>query len=330
MADFPTSVFDQRTIENKSGVSYDASKSTIVYAEDVTKLGDEVTALENELGEDGNHKIPRLADSEVITGAWAHQKLAGYLWKYQNVYSTGLAHSTLLAFRKSHQNTEGYTTTLINETFGSIIAYGVGGDADVFNHAAQILFEQDAAAQLNGVPGRIVLKTTTDAEPGVLAEAMRIDSSQVVDFSVKAIGPSDGAFLEGDTTGGRVLRRIYFKIDNGTNAATLKCTVVAKWNGDAIAETDNIAKDASVGNFSLNAAGTVLTIEAAGLSGNVVMAHGTVRYNGTATDLTIFADASGNDITIALRNSTTGATLDLTTLVDTGSIAINILYLTDA
>lgn len=50
MADFPGSIFDQRTIENLPGISYDAAKTTHLYAEDVQELGDEVTAIENTLG----------------------------------------------------------------------------------------------------------------------------------------------------------------------------------------------------------------------------------------------------------------------------------------
>lgn len=50
MSIFPGSIFSQRTIENVSGQTYDASKTTRLYAEDVTKLGDEVTSIETVLG----------------------------------------------------------------------------------------------------------------------------------------------------------------------------------------------------------------------------------------------------------------------------------------
>lgn len=51
MADFPSGVYSPRTKANKSGVAYDAEKTTIGYAEDITKLDAEVVAIENELGE---------------------------------------------------------------------------------------------------------------------------------------------------------------------------------------------------------------------------------------------------------------------------------------
>jgi len=50
MTEFPTGVYTPRTKENKSGVVYDANKPTVGFAEDITKLDDEVVAIENTLG----------------------------------------------------------------------------------------------------------------------------------------------------------------------------------------------------------------------------------------------------------------------------------------
>lgn len=49
-ASYPGSIYPPRTKENKSGVVYDAAKKTIGYVEDITKLDDEVVAIETELG----------------------------------------------------------------------------------------------------------------------------------------------------------------------------------------------------------------------------------------------------------------------------------------
>ena len=49
-ASYPAGTYSPRTKENKSGVVYDANKKTIGYAEDITKLDDEVVAIETELG----------------------------------------------------------------------------------------------------------------------------------------------------------------------------------------------------------------------------------------------------------------------------------------
>jgi hypothetical protein len=50
MANYPSGVYDPRTKENDPEVEYDAEQSTIVFAEDVSKLDDEVVAIETELG----------------------------------------------------------------------------------------------------------------------------------------------------------------------------------------------------------------------------------------------------------------------------------------
>lgn len=52
MADFPDDVFTQRTITNRVGQVYDESKQTTIYAEDLQKLGDEITAIEEFLEDD--------------------------------------------------------------------------------------------------------------------------------------------------------------------------------------------------------------------------------------------------------------------------------------
>lgn len=48
-ASYPGSVYSPRTKENESGVVYDPDETTKVFAEDVTKLDDEVVAVENNL-----------------------------------------------------------------------------------------------------------------------------------------------------------------------------------------------------------------------------------------------------------------------------------------
>jgi len=137
--------------------------------------------------------------------------------------------------------------------------------------------------------------------------------------------------ISGDGTKGRVLRLITLTIDDGTEATKLKCTIASVWNGDTQAETDNIAKDATTGNFTLNAAGTGLTIEAATLTGNAVAVLAANLYlNLSTTALDPHVTVTSNDIVIVGYGSADGLAKDLTTLVDTGAIKINILYLTDA
>jgi len=143
------------------------------------------------------------------------------------------------------------------------------------------------------------------------------------------VGTTPRAIL-GDATAGRVFRGIYLVVDNGVNGVSLKCTVGSRWNGDVIAETDDIVKGQTTGHFSLSADGTSLTIEAAGLSGNVLYANGEIHSNASETPLTAFLRVVNNDINYVGKDAATAATLDLTTLVDTGAIILNILYITDA
>ena len=50
-AEYPDAVYSPRTKENKSGVVYDAGKPTVGYAEDVSKLDEEVVSIQTILGD---------------------------------------------------------------------------------------------------------------------------------------------------------------------------------------------------------------------------------------------------------------------------------------
>ena len=137
-----------------------------------------------------------------------------------------------------------------------------------------------------------------------------------------------GAIL-GDGIEGRVFRIAFLAIRNGTNADTLKCTLNTIWNGDNIAQTDNVAKDATTGHFTLDAAGNILRVENAGLTGIVLAAFGTIAKNASGTALGATIDATGNDIYFLPRDAATGDVQDLTALVDVGIITIYLFYITD-
>lgn len=49
MADFPGSIFHQRTLENFPGVVYNPANPQRYFAEDLRMLGDEITAIETYL-----------------------------------------------------------------------------------------------------------------------------------------------------------------------------------------------------------------------------------------------------------------------------------------
>lgn len=177
---------------------------------------------------------------------------------------------------------------------------------------------------------RWILTGISEIPAAAMKQVKNIGSTTISAAQWGIVGALTAHPLGGDGTAGRIPRGSFILIKNGTDAETLKCTVGSRWNGDTIAETDNIVKDATTGDFSLSVDGKTLTIEASGLTGNCVYVLGVVNYNASTTDLIVIIYASGNDICISLRNSTTGADLDITTLVDTGNIYVEFLYITDA
>lgn len=131
-----------------------------------------------------------------------------------------------------------------------------------------------------------------------------------------------------DGTAGRTLRNVYFLIKNGTNANTLKCEMGSRWNGDIIAETDNIAKDATTGNFHLNADGKILTILNTGLTGACQAVLANLYTDGTGTVHTCMGVVSGTGIEVRMRDN--GVDQDITALVDLGDMYIDFFYITSA
>ncbi len=61
-ASYPSSIYSPRVMVNKTGTTYDATKTKIIYAEDFNKDRDETVAIETELG-----TLPKGADADVKT-----------------------------------------------------------------------------------------------------------------------------------------------------------------------------------------------------------------------------------------------------------------------
>lgn len=139
---------------------------------------------------------------------------------------------------------------------------------------------------------------------------------------------------------GRVLRRIKVVIDEGADANDdeLQVTVTSEFNGDAISATDDIGKSATVGNFSLSADGSQLTIEASGLSGNAIAVLscevGKTISGDTNTDVfCVAATVANNDIVLKFTDHGDGTAKDLTAYLgtsETATIHLYITYLTSA
>ncbi|MBA7647193.1 hypothetical protein ES703_54963 [subsurface metagenome] len=133
-----------------------------------------------------------------------------------------------------------------------------------------------------------------------------------------------------DGVAGRRLRKFLFRIDDGTNADTIKCNAVNYFNSTTITPVDNIGKGATVSGFTLDADGKELRVEAAILEGNCLYAHCALyrNYNGTIINPGVISNV--NDIKIIISSEEAGTILDMTTWVQTGKIDLTITYITDA
>lgn len=166
-----------------------------------------------------------------------------------------------------------------------------------------------------------------DAVPGHKTSHQDEQSDEI---NVTGLTGTTPKSILGDATPGRNLRLAYLLIENGTTADTVKCTLTSLWNGDAIAVTDNIPKGGSAGHFSLNAAGSVLTLAAAGLTGTPLAVLGVMTKNLSTVHLILNANVLSNNIRFVFINNADGGSKNQAALVDTGSLAAAFLYITDA
>ena len=176
---------------------------------------------------------------------------------------------------------------------------------------------------LKSVAGKIFTfsKTITLTSP---------DDTSVITLpaGTKTVPPTTD-IIKGDGTAGRVLRHSRISIFNGTDASTLKCTLANVWNGDAIAETDNVAKNATTGNFYLSIDGEGLKILNTGLQGDLIdIISVFLHYNASGVPLFIRTEFNASGILIWAKHNTTNVGQDWTVLVDTGGIFIDLVYIT--
>ena len=217
------------------------------------------------------------------------------------------------------------------------------GDLAITEYIKTLLDDEDAATVFTTLGVTAFIKTLLDDATaaaalitlGLTATAAEINTAcdGITATAAEINKAADGivyAPITGDATAGRVLRQSYIYIQDATVAAEVKASFTSIWNGDTIGSTDNIGKGETVGNFTLDAVGNGLTVEAAGLSGNCVAVLSIELYaNACGTDLLINGQAIDNDIRFLISNRA-GVAQDMTVLVDTGGIGIRVIYLTDA
>jgi len=224
-----------------------------------------------------------------------------------------------------------------------MVGYGHATKADTLNRLTMV---EHSEAGVHGAVARasmgtapLVLGSDADGDmyyraSGALARLEKGTALYHMRVNSAGIAPEWAAntAIQGDAMPGRVLRISSILIEDGTDAAHIKATMLNRWNGDAHAVVDNIGKDGVVtGSYwSLDAAGTQLTLVAAGITGVPVWPLPvTVIYNTTGTAISCFGVASGVNITFSFYNMATGAPTDIAALVDTSKqFTIVMAYIT--
>ncbi len=188
-------------------------------------------------------------------------------------------------------------------------------------------FYKHAARHTDGTDD---IQNATSVQKGLMTavQAEEVDSISPEQWGI--LGGLTTHPIGGDGTAGRILRGIRLKIDDGSVAATLKCTVTDRGNGDIIAETDNIPKGGGAGHFTLSGTGKDLAIEASGLSGKAIYTLGFLSSNASGVALLGYTYISADDIHVGVTGATDGVGVDLTDLVNGPKLLyFEILYITD-
>lgn len=135
----------------------------------------------------------------------------------------------------------------------------------------------------------------------------------------------------GDSTAGRVIRRVWLEIEDGTDANTIAIELVGRWNGDSVARVDNIAKGDSGTYFELSANGENLWLKPSCFSGDVVSClAGTIHRSSLSTAITIRVRQVSLGIYITICNASTGANLDMSTIPTGKYCYATLVYITTA
>lgn len=171
--------------------------------------------------------------------------------------------------------------------------------------------------------------SATDAQAAqAAAETAQAGAETAETNAVAAAASVPTDAIASDGVAGRVIRTVSIRLQDGTNAATLKAEVTDVWNGETIAETDNIPKNGSAGSFALNSAGTILTIDTAELT--VATTSANISFNTGANNLLIAHEALSGNTKISFNEVGSFSLLDITTVVDTSIVDITITYITSA
>ncbi len=262
-----------------------------------------------------------------------------------NIIDSNLDHGIII------QNPSGVTTRYINITGNTV---SLNGPAGIYSYGTVGKIIQDINISNNMVDANS--QTTDNAVDNIYAAYTTngVFSNNIVRHGGGANQPRYGINIAATcsncrlvhndtTTGGKTanvlnsstttprmsqVRQSLLVINNGTVAATINPNVSSMYFGDTIGATDNVAKGATTGNFTLSADGSDLRILTTGLIGiPIAFVSAVVVKNASATDMSLYIAVAATYLRIVAYNSTAGTALDLTTLVDTGQIQVLMTYM---
>lgn len=134
--------------------------------------------------------------------------------QYITRYSTDTS-SADLYFRKSRGTEAARTTVVTGDNIGELNFSSYEGTG--FITAAEIIVDSEGTIGTNRVPGRMLIRTGTNASPTVVTTAIEIDSSQVADFTNGIQVNSSNAYA---------LKGISYKTGSGTYTVPSKVRAI--------------------------------------------------------------------------------------------------------
>jgi len=218
------------------------------------------------------------------------------------------------------------------------------GDLTVTDYIKTLLDDEDISAALTTLGVTAFVKTLLEAVNaaaaliilGLTATAAEINTAcnGILATATEINKAADGivyAPVTGDATAGRILRASRLYVQDATEAGKIKCTLFNEWNGKTMAVTDNIAKNSTVGGFTLNSDGTELRLETATLGAVVLgVLSAECHNNNSGTPTQAYGHESNDDIAMDFTDPTAGTGVDLTGLVDTAkSFYVLLTYITE-
>lgn len=194
-------------------------------------------------------------------------------------------------------------------------------------------FSDAGTGTLTLTPQTIYTNSTAigyNAEPDENNQVMLGDANVT---EVKTTGSfiSNGKYAILGGTSENTQKVLRFSITGVTDATQVTLRTLENWNGEALA-SETVDSDTPTGGtrFDISADGETATIK--GLSQTVVGVWiGGIVYNDVGTVYNVLLPAvAGGDITVGLRDATTGVAIDLTSIANAKFVQLILMYVTSS